>query len=160
GETLQLIPALWFAWSFYIMRGELQTARELAERLVSLAQRTHDSEALLGAHRGLAETLYHLREVISARAHFEHALALYGPQQRLSLIALHGSDSGANALAILGNVLWVFGYPDQALTRNRAALTLVQEIPHPYTTVLVWSWDTIFHCTLGEAQAVQQRAEA
>jgi len=36
----------------------------------------------------------------------------------------------------------------------------VQEIPHPYTTVLVWTWDTVFHCTLRETQAVQQRAEA
>src|SRR5262249_55101401 len=135
GETPQLIPALGSAWSFYIFRGELQTARELAERFVSLAQLTHDSAALLWAHRILAETLYPLGEVIPARAHFEHALALYDSEQRRALIARGEVDAGANGLAILAHVLWVLGYPDQARTQNRAALTLVQEIPHPLTTV-------------------------
>ena len=38
GETPQLFPALWGAVAFYLMRGELQTARELAEQLLTLAQ--------------------------------------------------------------------------------------------------------------------------
>ena len=38
GETPQLFPVLWGLWVFYLMRGELQTARELGEQLLSLAQ--------------------------------------------------------------------------------------------------------------------------
>src|SRR6185295_4337509 len=37
GETPQLFSALWGMRSFYVMRAELQSARELAERLLSLA---------------------------------------------------------------------------------------------------------------------------
>jgi predicted ATPase len=68
-------------------------------------------------------------------------------------------DIGVTSLPYLANVLWVLGYPDQALTRSRAALTLAQEIAHPYTTALVWIVNTVLHQHLHEAQAVQQQAE-
>ncbi|MBE9508851.1 MAG: AAA family ATPase, partial [Chloroflexi bacterium] len=39
GETPQLFPVLHGLWRFYMVRAELQTTRELAEQLFSLAQR-------------------------------------------------------------------------------------------------------------------------
>ena len=41
---------LWGLWVFYVMRGELQTARELGEQLLSLAQALQDPLFLLEAH--------------------------------------------------------------------------------------------------------------
>src|SRR5262249_32465875 len=58
------------------------------------------------------------------------------------------------------NVLWLLGYPDQALTRSRAALTLAQEIAHPLSTAVVWIRDIMSHQFLHDARTVQQRAEA
>ena len=39
GETPDLFPALWGLWLFHIARGEIQTARNLGEQLLGLAQR-------------------------------------------------------------------------------------------------------------------------
>ena len=36
GETPQLFPVLWGLWVFYLVRAELQTARELGEQLLTL----------------------------------------------------------------------------------------------------------------------------
>jgi predicted ATPase len=160
GETPQLWPALWAALGFYLWRGELQTARELAEQLISLAQRVQDSTLLLAAHFGLGQVLYFAGEMVSARAHYGQALALYDPGQRRAVIARVGRDCGVVSLAQLAPVLWVLGYPDQALTRSREALTLAQEIAHPATTAIVWLWDTRLHQFLHEVPTVQQQAEA
>ena len=160
GETPQLFLALWGARTFYFFRAELQTARELAERLIPLAQHTQDSALLLEAHTGLGHVLSSLGEVVSARTHYEQALALYDPGQRRSAIARRGVDIGVISLSFLSNVLWLLGYPDQALKRSREALTLVQEIDHPYSTAPVWVANTVLHQFLHEAQAVQQQAEA
>ena len=46
GETPQLFPVLWGLWLFYFVRGELQTARELGEQLLSLAQSVQDPALL------------------------------------------------------------------------------------------------------------------
>ena len=158
GETPQLFGALVGALTFYLIRAELQTARELAERLMSLAQRAQDPALLLDAHWSLACVSYSLGEWISARAHCERAVALYDPGQRHAAIGL--VDSGVTTLTYLANVLWVLGYPDQARTRSRAGLTLAQETAHPQTTALAWTFDTRLYQFLREARTVQQRAEA
>ena len=62
------------------MRGELQTARELAEQLLRLAQSVQDQYLLSLAHAALGCTLYCLGELTSARTHLEQAIALYDPQ--------------------------------------------------------------------------------
>ena len=160
GETPQLSPALWAARRFYLFRGELQTARELAERLIPMAQRAQDSALLPVAHFGLGSVLHSLGELVSARAHCEHALALSDPRQRRSAIAFMGIDLGVFSLLHLANILWLLGYPDQALARSRAGLTLAQEINHPSSMGLVWFTDTILRQFLHEAQAVEQQAEA
>jgi predicted ATPase len=160
GDTPQLFPALWGARTFYFFRAELQTARELSERLFPLAQQAQDSVLLVEAHYAMGTVLYALGEWISARAHFEQVLALYDPLQWRSAIARYGGDIGVSSLPLLANILWLLGYPDQARERSREALTLAQEINHPFSLAVVWITNTWLQQFLHEAQAVQQRAEA
>ena len=77
-------------WGFYHVRGDLQTARELAEQLLTLAQRQHDPALLLQGHRALGDTLFWLGELVPARAHLEQGIALYNPQQHRTHALLYG----------------------------------------------------------------------
>jgi predicted ATPase len=160
GETPQLFLALRGAQRFYLFRAELRTARELAERLVPLAQRAQDCALLPEAHAGLGAVLDSLGELVSSRTHLEQAITLYDTRQSHSAIARVGMDLGVASLPLLAQVLWLLGYPDQALTRSRAGLTLAQEIAHPFSTAAVWTLDTGLHQFLHEARTVQQQAEA
>ncbi|MBI3756460.1 MAG: AAA family ATPase [Deltaproteobacteria bacterium] len=160
GETPQLFRALWGARTYYLMRGELQTAQELTERLLPLAQHAQDSALLLEAHYWLGSILYYAGEEVPARVHIEQSLALYDPQQRLSAIARVGGDLGVTGLTYLANVLWLLGYPEQAWRRSYEAMTLAQESAHPFTTALVWGFNVVLSQFLYEVQTVQHRAEA
>ncbi len=160
GETPQLFATLWGATIFYLTRAEMQTARELAERLMPLAQQAQDSALLLEAHIGLGMVLYSLGEWSSARVHFEHALALSSPGQQRATIAHVGADFGVISLPYLASILWMLGYPDQALARSRTGLSLARELAHPLTTSGVWVNDVRFYQFLYDARTVQQRAEA
>src|SRR5262249_37631564 len=42
GETAHLFPALFGLWRFYLLRPDLQKARELAEQMMRLAQNSQD----------------------------------------------------------------------------------------------------------------------
>ena len=81
GETPQLFPVLRGLWNFYLIRRELRTARELAEQLLSLAQRAQDPALLQQAHSALAGALVHLGEFAATQAHLQQGLALYDPLQ-------------------------------------------------------------------------------
>jgi predicted ATPase len=69
-------------------------------------------------------------------------------------------DFGVVSLSTLAHVLWLLGYPDQALTRSRQALTLAQEIAHPFTTAVGWSMSVMLQPVLHDARTVQQQVEA
>jgi len=56
---------------YYGMRGVLQTAHELGEQLLRLAQRGHDHAQLLAAHQALAVTFCWQGEYTHAHAHAE-----------------------------------------------------------------------------------------
>jgi predicted ATPase len=160
GETPQLFPVLNGLWSFYIVGAELQTGTELAEQLLRLAQSVQDPALLLQAHWAMGVTLLSIGEFVSAREHFEQGIALYDPQQHRSHAFLYGFGPGVGCLRYAAWELWLLGYPDQALQRSHEAVTLAQEMSHPFSLVFALHFAVVFHQLRREGQAAQARAEA
>ncbi len=103
GETPQLFVTLMGLWQFYLVRAQHQTARELGERLLSLAQSVGDPALLVQAHRALGEAFQNLGELVPAQEHLAQGSALYDPQQHHSRAIL--SDPGVYCIrsAVSGN---------------------------------------------------------
>ena len=160
GETPQLFSVLYGLVRFYMVRAELQTARELAEQLFSLAQRAQDPALLLEAHRVLGPTMFWLGELSLSRMHSEQGVALYDPKQHRSHAFVYGLDPGAVCRSYAAMSMWMLGYPDQAQQSSHKALTLAQEIDHPFSLAWTLAHATIVHQFRREAQTVQERAEA
>jgi class 3 adenylate cyclase/predicted ATPase len=119
GETPQLFPVLQGLVPFYVNRGELQTARELGEQMMSLAQRGHDPAHLANAHIMLGgSALFFLGELGAARTHLEQGIS-------------NTTHWEIVRLSRLAQILWYLGYPDQALQRSQEALTLARERAQP-----------------------------
>ena len=57
-------------------------------------------------------------------------------------------------------VLWLLGYPDQALTRSHAMLTYAQELQHAFSLARALHDVMTLHKLRGEANAAQEWAEA
>jgi tetratricopeptide (TPR) repeat protein len=116
------------------VRAELQTAREVAEQGLRLAQRTQDPALLMVAYRMVGIILQLLGEFATARTYLEQAIALYDPRQYRSQAFLQPQDHEVAALSYIADALWYLGYPDQALKRSQEALAL----PMSYLTLPVW----------------------
>jgi predicted ATPase len=56
--------------------------------------------------------------------------------------------------------LWCLGYPDQGLARIEEAVTLAQQIMHPFSQSFVWSFAALLHQFRREERVTQDRAEA
>jgi predicted ATPase len=159
GETPQLFPVLYGLFRFHMNRAELQATRELGEQLFSLAKRTQDPALLLEAHRVLGQTMFWLGEMAPARAHFEQGMALYDPQQHRSHAFVYGQDPGVACQSFGAMPIWVLGYPDQARQSTHEALTLAEELTHPFSLVYALALAALVHQFRREGQAVQGRAE-
>ncbi len=160
GETPQLFAVLGGLRTVYEVRGELQKARELAEQMLGLAQREQDAVRLARAHTILGETLFFLGEFAPARSHLEQGRALSDAVQDSSDALRDVRDIGVRCRRYGAWTLWYLGYPDQARQRSREAITLAQELAHPY--ILGWAlfYAGILHCLRREALAAQERVEA
>jgi predicted ATPase len=158
GDAPRLFVILAGLWVFYFNRGELQTARELAEECFTLAQHQPEPARLIRAHQVLGITLYRLGELVPARTHLEQGIALYTPEQDNSL-QLH-APPGLQCFNYAALTLWRLGYPDQALTRLHEALAGAQELSHPYSLARGLSYAALLHGQRREWSTVQERAEA
>ena len=125
------VPSTVRTLGFYEARGNCRQL-ELGEQLLTLAQRVPDPALLLEAHhagsnlvlawRG-ASAGYTLRRVLRSTIRSTTAPwpgSTERTQGRMPVVCRQG--------------LWFLGHPDQALTRSHDALTLAQEVAHPFNT--------------------------
>jgi class 3 adenylate cyclase/predicted ATPase len=156
----QLFPVLRGLWNHSLVRAELQTAHALGEQLLTLAQQVQDSAMLVAAHRALGVTLFHLGAVAAAHTHFTQGLALYDPQQQRTAAFLYGEDDGVICRSFIPWTLWLLGSPDQGLTRNQEAVTLVHQHAHPFSVSFALSLAAGFHQLCRDGHTAQEAAEA
>ena len=107
----------------------------------------------------LGTTLAFLGELTSAQAHLEQGIA-FSDLRKYPSMASRPGDPQVVGRSWLGYVLWWLGYPDQALDRNREALTLVREQSHPYSLASTLSFAARVHQFCREASLTRERAEA
>ncbi|HLB78719.1 MAG TPA: adenylate/guanylate cyclase domain-containing protein, partial [Candidatus Dormibacteraeota bacterium] len=159
GETPQVFQALrglcMFAWT----RGEHARGLDLAEQLLSLAQRWGDPAFEVPARLALGSALWWQGEGVAARDHLEAGRRLYDPQQHRDHVVLYGLDSGVACSANLGLVLWALGYADQALQHHHRALALARDVAHPNTLQYALTLTAMGHHFRREARDVQEQAE-
>jgi adenylate cyclase len=88
------------------------------------------------------------------------AVALYKPKEHRALAYVYGQDPKVSSLAPLAWVLWELGYPDQAIHSIAEALSLAQELTHPYSIAFAHGFTAWIHQYRQEALLAQQQAEA
>ena len=160
GDSPRLFPVLGGLWAFYNARAQLHTARELAVQILDLAQRIDKSLPLHLSHAWLGQTLFCSGEFVSSRKHFEQAIGFYDVHTHNPRSASLPQDNGEVSLAYTAWVLWLLGYPDQALKTSQAACALAQQISHPFSQTHALNFAAFLHQARGETLLVQHRIEA
>jgi predicted ATPase len=147
-------------WNYYNGRAEYQTTHALGEQLFLLAQQVQDPIMLVTAHAALGTTLFYLGAVAAAHTHFAQGIALYDPQQHRASAFLYGQDSRVLCPILAAWTLWYLGYPEQGLTRSHEAVTLAQQVAHPFSLDIALCCAAIFHQFRREMPAAQEYAES
>jgi predicted ATPase len=90
----------------------------------------------------------------------EQGIVPLDAQQHRALILLYGQDPKGSCLSWTAWTLWILGYPDQALARNREALALAHELAHHLSLANAQAWAAAFYAFCRDAHATQEQAEA
>src|SRR5262249_5184302 len=144
-DPYQLFPVLRGLWSYYLMRAELQTAQALGQQLLTLAQHVQDTAFLVAAHWACGTTLFFLGTAALAHTHLVQGMALYNDQQHRVQAFLSGENVGVVCRSHAAWTLWSLGYPDQGWAQNAEAVTLAQQIAHPFSLGYALTAAALFH---------------
>jgi predicted ATPase/serine/threonine protein kinase len=159
-ENVHLFPALQGLWQFYMVGGELQIARGLAEQLLGVAEKSGDSTLLLLAYRSLGTTAFLQGDFAQCRGFTERGLGIYDQTQHGSLALRYGHDPGVAHGLYAAWALWYLGYPEQALTRAIEAVALAQRLAHPVSIAFARCYLSVLRNCCGQYEAAATEAGA
>ncbi len=125
------LRALWGLWGVRLSGGRCAEALAQAQRLTSIAPKSPVAhEALIGA-RMTGHALHFLGDQAGARLHIERMLGHYVPAVRQAHTFRFQVDQPVTARITLANVLWLQGFPDQAMRTVEANVEDALSIDHP-----------------------------
>jgi predicted ATPase len=160
GRDQDLFPAHHGSFQYYFIRGNYQTARVIAERLLQLASTSPDATSRLIAHRVMGTVLAWQGELGDARQHLEQCLALYEPAEHQALVLLYGINFKVFALSQLALVLWSMGFPDQAQQRTEEAMHTAAQLAHPFSQAQALNFAAGIQQLCGQVSQTRMLAEA
>jgi predicted ATPase len=126
GETPDVSEALWGLWTYYTLRAELGTARELAEELLSLTERISYFGLAMRGHWAVEITFAHLGEFALALEHYEKALTLFDPRQHIDDGYIYALNPGVAMPCFASWSLWFLGQPEAELRALEEALHVAE----------------------------------
>jgi predicted ATPase len=160
GQSPHLFPALWGLWNFYEVKGQVDTALQLARQMLQLAEESKDTALLLEANYALGDTLFWAGDFERSLHHVEEALKLYDRPKHHSLAFVYGGyDPAVASMAYAAWDLWMLGYPEQAVARSNESVDLANTLRQPFSQAIALSFAAMLHHARHDPVVTRQYAE-
>jgi len=141
-------------WRFYLARGDIATAQELANQLLAAAERQADERLTTPAHVTCGVPFFYKGELEAARRHLERAIVCYRSEHSTAQTLAYGQDLGVAAVCFLAWTLALQGYRDQAAEAAVRGLEEARATSHPFTLALALHLNGMVRHLRGELQMV------
>jgi predicted ATPase len=140
-DTECQLDSLLVLWAHQIRLPSYAEATELADRCGDVAEESGDRGAIATANYMRGVTYHHIGRILQAEAHLELSLHRDDEACRQSLIKRFGYDRKVDALAVLANLVWLRGCPDQARRLNLMSIAEARQLDHavPLCVALAWA---------------------
>ena len=161
GESEELVfRATWGLWTHINTHGDFETAQELADELLQMAQRLNDPGFLLQALHAQWTIDFYSGAAAAAQKHVDQGFVLYrADEHHAHAFVYAGHDPGVCALSIGSMNLWLLGYPDQARERSVKALNLAKELAHAHSLAQCLAYSAMVYVWCGDRTEAEEHAE-
>jgi predicted ATPase len=147
-------------WTWNFVRAALNEAQALAENLVKTAENVDDSVYKVLAHEALGFTLFARGKFAAAHAALERSISMCEDSKTAAYLDLSAQDPRVHVRLYDGMVLWLLGYPDQALQICAQARVYADRSQHPFSEAMARTISLRVHQFRGEAAVVAGQANA
>jgi predicted ATPase len=160
GEDPRIFFSLAGLFGLASNRAELQTAQDLADRLLTLAQKAQDPYLFLIAHISRGNAALLRGDLLLAQEHLQQGLSVYDSQKHNPFICPSVHDPGVVGLSYISVALALCGYLNQAQKKSEAALTLARQLGHLPSLLFALVWTTYVYQHLRQSDTALEQAES
>jgi DNA-binding SARP family transcriptional activator len=136
-----------------LLRLDVAGAREHAVALLAAGERDGDPVLIVEGEYLLGVTSFWHGEFPDARRHLEEAVDRYSSARSQTHLTLYGQDPKVVCLSRLAWTLWFLGHPDEAAAARDSALSLADELGHPFSRCYASLYGAIVSQELDDEQA-------
>jgi predicted ATPase len=155
GDNAKLLEVLLALAHLRVNRRDFALGRDLAEKVLAIAQQAKASATLAGAHNLLGIIQFATGHFPAAREQLERAVELFVASPSRNLHAYFAR----NAPNILVAVLVILGYPLTALSRAHELLAAARRSSDPYAVAIDLFSHGIHHLLLRDTRLMAERAD-
>jgi predicted ATPase len=131
------LRALYGLWVSSVADGGYPAALAFADRFRTVAAAKADASGILVGDRLVGVSLHFLGDQTEARARIEYMLGRYDPALHRSSAVRFGLDQRVGALTHLARILWLQGFPDQAMHTAQTGVAHARKGGHVNSLCLV-----------------------
>jgi predicted ATPase len=124
------LRSLWGLGYFHSMSGRNDLALVMAQKFCSLAAASADPNDLLVGERMIGVSRYFLGDLPNARRHIERALAHHEASDHSAHVIRFPIDQRMAAVVFLARILWLQGFPEQAMRAAESSVEAAQAANH------------------------------
>jgi len=158
--------AIWGIWSERNVCGDYREAARLADMYSSPALGEYNQAELFVSLRMLALSNHFVGRQMKAREHAEQALLRASDSQGNARLSAYQFDLRVGTQSVLSRILWLNGFPDQAVRTAHAAVDRAFELGHTlsqcfalYSACMVAIWVGDYRDAANHAGRLVDRAE-
>jgi tetratricopeptide (TPR) repeat protein len=140
-DSPQSFGALRGLYQLLMGRGDYQGTLDLCDKIDRIAEHEAAPAFVAEATRLRGLSAFFLGRLTESRDAFAQSLISYGREERTSRVFAIADDPQVTGASVLSLVLWMLGYPDQALQRARDGLRRAISLGAPYSIAIA-------HCFL------------
>jgi predicted ATPase len=159
-DSSRIINVLWGLGNVFLLKGEITSSRELAERQLSIAQAEGDDSLLMSAYRAMGMCAFFVGDFAVAQTELQRANALYNPEVHGSHRFSEGTDPAVISLSLSAWARWFLG--DAAAARREAELSVAHAaaLQHPFSQAYAHSLAASVHQCCHQPDEALENAKA
>ncbi|MDN5862771.1 MAG: hypothetical protein L0H19_04900, partial [Salinisphaera sp.] len=159
GDVHQHFSALRGQACLLSMRGNLRDGMRMGLELQRFAERENDPAMLIEGNLRLGVLKTMVNDPQGGLDHLDRAISLFPAVPRHAFTTrAGGNDPRVACYTTAALALWLLGYPDQAVARANAALTLAKELDYPFTQANAYFHSGLLHLWRRDFDIVLTRA--
>jgi predicted ATPase len=141
GDVEHQLMAMLVLWAMQIRRPVYADAAALARQCRAAAEAVGAAGPIAMAGWMLGVTAHHLGRYAEARRHLSQAIESDDEVSRQVQVKRFGYDRRVDAMAVLGNLLWVQGRPEQGAAMLVRAVAEARGFGHVVPLCMALAWD-------------------